>query len=211
MSVVVRRKKTIMKRHIVLLGDSIFDNAGYVPGERCVIEQLKHQLHLTDQATLLAVDGNVAADVITQLRKLPDNATHLVLSVGGNDALGSTDCLAEPVKDVSEALTILAEIRESFHNSYCSTIEALRSSERLVCVCTIYEAIPDLPKELRTALALFNDTIVRAALTAGFSIIDLRQICTDVDDFSAVSSIEPSAKGGQKIADAIAKWSISAR
>jgi hypothetical protein len=30
--------------HIVLLGDSIFDNAAYVPGELPVIEQLRARL-----------------------------------------------------------------------------------------------------------------------------------------------------------------------
>jgi hypothetical protein len=43
--------------HIVLLGDSIFDNAAYVPGEPPVIEQLRAHLPKNWQATLLAVDG----------------------------------------------------------------------------------------------------------------------------------------------------------
>jgi hypothetical protein len=195
-----------MQRQVVLLGDSIFDNAAYVPGERCVTEQLRALLLPTDEIALLAVDGNVAADVENQLRNLPANATHLVLSVGGNDAIGSTDCLFEPVQNVTEALSVLAEIRESFQESYCTVIDALKSTGKTGCVCTIYEAIPNLSREMKTALALFNDTIVRAALTAGFSIIDLREICTEPDDFSARSPIEPSARGGQKIAGEIAKW-----
>ena len=198
-----------MPTHVVLLGDSIFDNAGYVPGAPCVAEQLKASLHQNDTVTLLAVDGNIAADVGNQLGKLPANTTHLALSAGGNDALGSIGCLSKPVKSMTEALSILAQIREQFRNSYCSTIEALRATGKPACVCTVYEAIPDLSSELKTALALFNDTIVRAALAANFSIIDLREICIEASDFSTVSPIEPSAEGGQKIAAAIAKWAIS--
>ena len=50
--------------HIVLLGDSIFDNAAYVGGGPDVIEQLKSILPRDWQATLLAVDGSVTTDVI---------------------------------------------------------------------------------------------------------------------------------------------------
>ena len=75
-------------RHVVLLGDSIFDNGTYVPGEDAVIDQLRAELPNDWEATLLARDGDVVADVATQLMELPDSATDLVVSVGGNDALG---------------------------------------------------------------------------------------------------------------------------
>lgn len=74
--------------HIVLLGDSIFDNARYVPGGPSVVEHLRRALPAAWRATLLAVDGSVAADVVRQLADLPADATHLVVSAGGNDALG---------------------------------------------------------------------------------------------------------------------------
>ena len=62
--------------HIVLLGDSIFDNAVYVPGEPPVIDQVRERIAKTDSATLLAVDGDITSDVANQLSGLPDNATH---------------------------------------------------------------------------------------------------------------------------------------
>ena len=49
--------------HAVLLGDSIFDNAAYVPGKPSVIEQLRISLPAGWKATLLAFDGDVTADV----------------------------------------------------------------------------------------------------------------------------------------------------
>src|SRR5437763_7003051 len=81
--------------HVVLLGDSIFDNAAYVPGRPPVVEQLRRALPAGWRATLLAVDGHTTADVAGQLARLPADATHLVVSVGGNDALGASAVLAK--------------------------------------------------------------------------------------------------------------------
>jgi len=70
-----------MKR-IVLLGDSIFDNGVYVNGGPDVIEQLNSILPDGWKGTLLAVDGNVTTDVISQIAALPETGTHLVVSAG---------------------------------------------------------------------------------------------------------------------------------
>lgn len=70
--------------HIVLLGDSIFDNAVYVPGKPSVHQQLETKIAPRGwRASLLAVDGNVILDVAErQLKGLPKDATHLFVSVG---------------------------------------------------------------------------------------------------------------------------------
>lgn len=50
--------------YLVLLGDSIFDNAAYVPDGLPVIEQVRQQLAGTgDRASLLAVDGDFIDNV----------------------------------------------------------------------------------------------------------------------------------------------------
>ena len=72
--------------HVALLGDSIFDNAAYTGGRPDVITQLRPLLSGWS-ATLLALDGARTEDVPRQLTQLPRDTTHLVLSVGGNDAL----------------------------------------------------------------------------------------------------------------------------
>ena len=102
-----------MGNHIVLLGDSIFDNKSYVGSGPAVIDQLRQELPSGWQATLLAVDGSVTADVPRQLRRLPRDASHLVVSVGGNDALGhSATILHEWASSYSEVMTRLAAIQE---------------------------------------------------------------------------------------------------
>ena len=49
---------------------------------------------------------------------------------------------------------------------------------------------------------LFNDCITREAFAGGLSLIDLRLICDRDEDFA--NPIEPSVRGGAKIAAAIA-------
>src|SRR5947209_17191911 len=82
--------------YVVLLGDSIFDNARYVPDRPPVIEQVRRGLPPGWQASLLAVDGHLTRDVPRQLARLPADATHLFVSVGGNDALVESGILDEP-------------------------------------------------------------------------------------------------------------------
>ena len=54
-------------KHIVLLGDSVFDNAAYVAGGPDVIEQVRERLPAGWRATLRAVDGSVIGSVERQL------------------------------------------------------------------------------------------------------------------------------------------------
>ncbi len=54
-----------------------------------------------------------------------------------------------------------------------------------------------------TALGLFNDVIVRAALARGVDVLDLRSVCTEPGDYA--NEIEPGVRGGEKIARAIAQ------
>lgn len=82
-------------KHIVLLGDSIFGNKSYVRGGLDVVAHLRRQLPDNWKATLRAVDGNVVENVQTQILDLPDDATHLFISAGGNNALFKHRCFAD--------------------------------------------------------------------------------------------------------------------
>jgi hypothetical protein len=53
-------------------------------------------------------------EVHRQLLALPDGATHLVVSAGGNDALGFADLLEAPARSVAEALGLFADAQERF-------------------------------------------------------------------------------------------------
>lgn len=189
--------------HIVLLGDSIFDNERYVPGGPSVIDHLRRQLPPGWTATLLAVDGAVTSDVERQLSQLPADCTQLVVSVGGNDALEAGYLLREPASSVSGALSRLAGVQFNFRSNYQEMLLAALGKSKPAIVCTVYDAVPGLAPEQRAALGLFNDIILREAFHAGVPVIDLRLICTESTDYATTSPIEPSEAGGGKIARAI--------
>jgi hypothetical protein len=146
--------------HAVLLGDSIFDNAVYVPGKLPVIEQLRERLPAGWKATLLAVDGDVTADVQRRLRRLPDDATHLIVSCGGNDALGHASILNESAGSVAEVLEHFTSIRTSFQRTYRQMIETLADLKKPLAVCTVYDCVPGMEGSPMTALAIFNEIIL---------------------------------------------------
>ena len=190
-------------KHLILLGDSIFDNAAYTGGGPAVIEQLCLALGPGERASLLAVDGNTTVDVLAQLHNIPTDATHLVLSVGGNDALGQLESLRAPADSVIQALDTLSKMATDFRTNYARLIGCLLAQGRPLAVCTIYDAIPGVPGAIKTGIALFNDVILREAIRHGLPVLDLRMICTEDADYSVKSPIEPSSQGGAKIAAAM--------
>jgi hypothetical protein len=193
--------------HVVLLGDSIFDNAAYVAGAPDVVRQVRQRLPQGSKATLAAVDGSRIGNVRGQLRRVPADATHLVLSVGGNDALSSSDFLSAPARSTAEALSGLADIGERFERGYLAMLTDVLAHELPTAICTVYyPRFPDatLQKLAVAALTVFNDSIIRAAFAHGLPLLDLRLICNEEADYA--NPIEPSARGGEKIARAIADF-----
>ncbi len=93
--------------HLVLLGDSVFDNGTYTGAEPDVITHLRSILPDGWTATLCAVDGSTTEDLADQLPRVPQEASHAVVSIGGNDALLNVDLLATPVESTTEALEAL--------------------------------------------------------------------------------------------------------
>jgi hypothetical protein len=195
--------------HVVLLGDSIFDNGRYVADGPSVIEHLRRALPTGWRATLLAKDGAGTADMARQLDQIPTDATHLVVSVGGNDALDHSGLiLHEPAASFAEVLSRLVEIQEQFRRDYRAVLERVLGHGRPTAVCTVYDSIPGLEPAEKAGLCLFNDVILREAFRARLAVIDLRLICSDAADYARSSPIEPSVVGGGKIARAIGRLVI---
>ena len=210
-------KKT--KNHIVLCGDSIFDNGSYVRGEPDVAEQVREQLP-DSKVTLLAIDGNVTKDVKDQLNNLPKDATHIFISIGGNDGYNRMDVFDESANTIGDAMEPLYEMRNEFEIDYNKMLKNVLSYGVPTTLCSIYypryeelglgrmreyfggktNRVP-IHKMAMVGLSIYNDIITKEAFQAGLPLIDLRVLCNDDKDFA--NPIEPSVIGGKKIAGAI--------
>ena len=194
------------QKHITLAGDSIFDNDGYVPNGPGVIAQLRTVIPKNWSASKIAVDGDCIRHVYSRVENFPDYITDLVLSIGGNDALGYSSALnhAKSAHDIPELVKAPAI---EFQGNYRALLEHLQTLNCKLHVCTIYTAVPFEDPLWRQyvplALTLFNAIIKEEAKALGVGVIEIDKVCTQDADYSKVSPIEPSVIGGQKIVDEI--------
>jgi hypothetical protein len=191
--------------HVVLLGDSIFDNRSYTGGEPDVVTHLRRLLPATWRATLCAVDGATIARLDEQLARVPADASHLVISIGGNDALQNSDLLTLRVASSAEALEICSERVALFERRYRQGIERALGLGHHTAVCTVYNGAlaADVAVAARAGLTLFNDAILRTAAALRVDVLELRHVCTEPADYA--NPIEPSGQGGLKIAGAVGR------
>ena len=207
--------------HIILAGDSIFDNKRYVrSGEPDVATQVKDLLDRSDDVSLLAFDGDVTKNVEDQLKGLPNDATHLFISVGGNDAIGNLRLLERSVSNIGDAFNEFYDVMKDFEKDYIKMlVNAMRCGLKTT-ICTIYHPnfdlgrsdriehllphrveLPQIQKKAITGLTIFNDIIFQEAVNFGLPVMDLRLIFTEDSDYA--NAIEPSAVGGAKMARVI--------
>jgi len=190
--------------HLALIGDSTLDNAAYTasgPDVRAVLDDL-----FGDGVTvsLEAVDGARMRDIRHQIDTLPAETSHIVLSVGGNDALLSVDVLSRSVSTVGEAFRAIADIADQFAEDYRRCLRSVLDLGLPTTVCTIYPGdFSDTGQQriIEAALTHWNHAIVQAALDHDCPAIDLGRVCDDPSDY--VEQIEPNERGGRKIAGAI--------
>lgn len=192
-----------MSTHVILAGDSIFDNATYVPGEPCVTDQLRALVGDRSSVSMIAVDGDYVSDVWRQIRSLPEGATHVLVSAGGNDALRHAHKLGHEYSTSQDLFKEWADIQAEFRREYQQMLDAVLELQLHTAVCTVYDAVPIVGAVEVTALSLFNDVIVMEAIARAIPIVDLRRVCVSPEDYSPISPIEPSSQGGEKIAAAI--------
>jgi hypothetical protein len=191
--------------HVALLGDSIFDNGSYTRGQPDVVSHLRAVLPPDWAATLCAVDGATVPRLAGQLRRVPLEATHLAVAIGGNDALQNIDVLDTRVASTRQALAIFGERIAAFEAAYRTALAEVLGLGRSVVVCTIYNGNleGETARHATLALTLFNDVILRVAFELGIDVVDLRAVCSQPADYA--NPIEPSGEGGRKIADAVAR------
>jgi hypothetical protein len=189
---------------LVLLGDSILDNAPYTGPEPDTTAHLRRLLGGWS-VERLARDGARMTDLSAQLRQMRTRPSVAVLSIGGNDITGHVGILTRRISNAADVFAELLGIAETFAGDYEKSVRAVAERAERTLLCTIYEAPlepPVLARLARLPLAVINDRILRTGASLGLDILELRTVCTDPADF--VAQIEPSSRGAAKIARAIA-------
>jgi hypothetical protein len=152
---------------------------------------------------MCAVDGAIISSLRNQLARLPSSATHLVIAIGGNDALGNMDLLSVPVASTTAALALFDRRVTAFEAEYRAAIDSVLKLRKPLTLCTIYNGNlgASEARNARVALTMFNDAIMRTAFENSVDLIELRLVCSEPSDYA--NPIEPSGAGGRKIAQAI--------
>ena len=191
--------------HLVLLGDASFDNGAYVAGGPDVVAQLGAALPAGWRTTRTAADGADIADVRRQLTLAPDDASHLVVSVGGTDALGHADLLSRRAESSPQVLGWMADAAEAFEARYRAMLDDVLAHGAAVVLCTVYNGNFARPQArlAATALTVFDDAILRLAAERALSVVELRLVCREPADYA--TPLAPSMRGGEKMARAIAR------
>ncbi len=185
------------EEHIVLLGDSILDNAQYVfPSMMDVTTQLIAMVaHRGWQVTRLALDGAVISHVQNvQLKRMPDDITIALLSVGGNDGLQILPKLAKA--PLSTLWTFFSDFRKNYEQVVDSTCMIVPHT----ILCTIYQ--PQFTQWGMSFLSyvgvrMMNRIIRQTAEARNLKVLDLWNIFDKPEDYA--NAIEPGVPGGQKL------------
>ena len=109
---------------------------------------------------MLAKDGATTRSMDAQTARIPGDATHLVISTGGNDALGHIDLLDAPITSTADALYAFDECVTAFETDYRLAVEPVFARGLQATVCTIYNGAFEDPRLARRArIALRRPTM----------------------------------------------------
>lgn len=158
----------------------------------------------------LAEDGADLRVTAGQLARVDQDATHVVLSVGGADSLAQRTALASiPAASVAHALSTLARVQRDFEAQYDAVVSSVKAAGFPVCLLIPFDAKFNEESDAavaRAALSMFADVIYRAAGRYGCSVLDLRLLFDDDGDWA--SPVVPSAQGASKIAHKVVEFVI---
>jgi lysophospholipase L1-like esterase len=181
------------KRYIILMGDSILNNTGYVPYGGSVDKCL---MKYHENVFMVAQDNAVMDDIEEQFESIPSDmnksSTIIIVSIGGNDLIrhyiecGSRD---------EETINILFE-------KYKSMIKKLiRRFNGNIVLCNLY--YPPFPKYRKVSefITRWNIYLKDFAKKKDLDIIKLDKTIRKKTYFT--NEIEPSIQGSKHIAKLI--------
>jgi len=180
-------------RHLALLGDALQNiDLGEGTRESALVPQPRNPWKLT----VLEVPEQ------GPVRAIPRDATHVGIALDGGWAIETSGLLKGGAKSIHGALETLASAADEFESVFTRLIEAALEAGLPTIVCTL---VPARHLELSqqqvaaTALAIFNDRILKRAFAAGLSIVELRLVCDEDGDYASETLL--SRSGVRKVAN----------
>ena len=187
--------------NIILLGDSILDNHLYVPKGKTVEDFLQRSL---DNPYIkiynFAEDNSTIEDVLNnQVKLIPDilnsSSTIIFLSIGGNDIINKFIIHSKMRND--DPTFVLQTLFIKYKN-LLDTIHQKLKKTSLVLLDIYYPTNPLFHKYI-PVLQKWNELLEKNITTN--RIIPISKNVRESSDFT--NNIEPSEKGGEKIAKSI--------
>ena len=195
--------------HIVLLGDSILDNENYIIDGPCVTDQFRNKcnkLNLKYKVTNCAVDGATTYDLLEDhsIQNIPNNATYIVLSIGGNDGLISLNEFSDVRNWLPwNFIRLIYKAKHAFigqYNKILNTIKDIHPNCKIIGM-TIYYPVFDesvlLQLIANLGVNILSNVILHTCNKHNIPVIDLRKVFDKRQDYA--NSIEPGIPGGDKI------------
>jgi len=185
-------------RHAVLLGDALQNiDLGEGDAESALVPRPRNPWKLTVlQAPQLLLPG--------RMRQIPADATHIAISLEGAWAIEASGLLQVEVRTIRDALATLARAADEFERIFTELIRAALETDLPTVVCTLVPARASGLEQQRvtaTALSVFNDRILRLAVAASLSIVELRLVCNEDADYASETLL--SRDGVRKAANVI--------
>ncbi len=183
-------------RHLVLLGDALQNiDLGKGQAETALVPQPRNPWKLTVlQPPEVLRQGRV--------RAIPAGVTHIAICVDGGWAIETSGLLQGSARTIREALDTLAGAADEFENMFTRLIAAATEAGVPTIVCTLVPArYVELSQQrvAATALAIFNDRLLRRAVAARLSVVELRLVCDEDGDFASETLL--SRTGVRKVAN----------
>jgi len=170
-------------RHIVLIGDAL---EGLLRArEHGSLEDKLVPGGQTPWKLTMLPAGNAVRPA--PLRDLPDDATHIVISIEGNRAIERSELLSAQRVSYEEALAKLSLAADQFEGVIEALIRAAQATGLPMVICTMWRPRYTEPQRQRAAvaaLAIFNECIYRRAVAARISVVDLCSVCAELGDYS---------------------------
>ena len=195
----IKENFDVVKANIVLLGDSILDNSLYVSSKKSIANIIEERNQ--GETYCYARDGATLSDVYNQLEFIPKEINaYIFLSVGGNNILNHyehcTDCFIDNNSDdfLNHTFDVYKDLVKSiiirFPNNKIYLLDIYYPTDEKY---QIYYNIVSKWNQMLHAFALNNNNIS--------GVLQISNMLKNEDDFAY--NIEPSHKGGYKIAEKI--------